>query len=165
VIAVALASRPDLGLWRGRAPSHPLPCLTLAPRRPATRPRPGAQGELERGNAAELRAARGALVSLLAQDALTPAARGGTGQAIALHLLAALVAADAGGAAMAAEVHAKGVTRALLDGLARYGAGVMRQFSAKAQVRGRAGPGGGGGWGQVEASCWGFLGADRSSPC
>jgi len=93
------------------------------------------QGELERGNAAELRACRGALITLLSQDALTPAARGGTGQAIALHLMAALVAADAGGAAMAAEIHSKGVTRALLDGLARYGAQVMRQYSHKAQVR------------------------------
>jgi hypothetical protein len=92
------------------------------------------QGELERGNAAELRACRGALITLLSQDALTPAARGGTGQAVALHLMAALVAADAGGAAMAAEVHSKGVARALLDGLARYGAQVVRQFSHKAQV-------------------------------
>jgi hypothetical protein len=77
-------------------------------------------------------------VSLLSQDALTPAARGGTGQAVALHLLAAIVAADgdAGGGAVAAEVHSKGLGRALLDGVARYGSSVLRQFSSKAQAGG-----------------------------
>ncbi|KAI8466819.1 MAG: hypothetical protein J3K34DRAFT_524227 [Monoraphidium minutum] len=105
------------------------------------------QGELERGNAAELRARRGPLVALLSQDALAPAARGGMGQAVALHLLSALVAADAGGAAVAAEAHAKGVPRALLDGLARYGAGaavyvVEAQLSLLLRLAGAGGPGG-----------------------
>ncbi len=67
-------------------------------------------------------------------DALQPAASGGLAQALALHLLGALVGADDAGG-LASEVHRSGIPRALLESVSATATKVLLQPSYKAKVR------------------------------
>lgn len=75
-----------------------------------------AQTELDSGITALVLQHRDELVTLLAQDALASTGPRGVAQAVALHLMAALVSVDDSGQ-MAEAVFASGVPRALLQGL------------------------------------------------
>lgn len=91
------------------------------------------QRELERSNAEAIKRHKVKLVSMLAGDALQPAAQGGTAQAVALFVLGALVATD-DTTDVAHEIYAKNIPTAILDSLVNAAPKILLQPSHKSQV-------------------------------
>ncbi|KAF8066245.1 NUP205 [Scenedesmus sp. PABB004] len=92
------------------------------------------QAALEQGNGTVLRPLAGDLVGLMAADVLQPPERGGTAQAVALHLLAALVAADPSSTALADALHRANVPRGLLACVTDHAPHILLQPASKSQA-------------------------------
>lgn len=92
------------------------------------------QQQLEESNGKLLRPVAGELVVVMLGDVLTPPERGGTAQAVALHLLSALVSADPASTALADALHRNDVPRGLLRSVAEHAPHILLQPAHKAQA-------------------------------
>lgn len=92
------------------------------------------QQQLEDVNSRALRPLFPDLVKLMQGDVLQPPERGGTGQAVALHLLSALIAADQSSTALADALHSASVPRGLLESVATQAPQILLQPAHKSQV-------------------------------
>lgn len=93
------------------------------------------QRQLEEVNGRVLRPVYSELVKLMQGDVLQPPERGGSGQAVALHLLSALIAADPASTALADALHRANVPRGLLESVATHAPQILLQPAHKSQVR------------------------------
>lgn len=92
------------------------------------------QQQLERDNGQALRPKMGDLVKLMQGDVLQPPERGGSGQAVALHLLSALIAADPSSTVLADALHRANIPRGLLECVATHAPQILLQPAHKSQV-------------------------------